>query len=211
MDSEKITLISVACTKVPETIEAIRKCQKYFDFAESILITHENIKEKGIKVIKVEKLDYKGYNEFVAMELWRYINTSYCLLVQNDGYIINPEKWTDEFLNWDYIGSVWPIPPKEDKISYRTPSGRLVRVGNGGFSFRSKKLLEAPSKLGLEFTDMGSGFPHEDGFLCVHKRRELESYGIKFAPLSIAVRFSRELPIPEGEGIEPFGFHRYKP
>ena len=210
MDSKKITLVSVACTKVPDTIKAIRECQKYFNFAESILITHEDIKEEGIKVIKVEKLDYKGYNEFVAMELWRYIDTDYCLLVQNDGYIINPEKWIDEFLEYDFVGAGWPIPPEEDKTTYRTPSGNLIRVGNGGFSLRSRRLLRAPTVLELEFSDEGTGFPHEDGWLCCHKREILEDNGIKFAPLEVAVKFSRELPIPELKDMNTFGFHKYK-
>lgn len=198
-----ITLVSVACMKVPKTIEAIKECQKYFNFVETILITHEDIKEKGIKVIHVDKLDYKGYNKFVVMKLWQYINTDYCLLVQNDGYIINPDKWTDEFFEYDYIGAPWRIP--EDDFSYRTSTGDLIRVGNGGFSLRSKKLLEAPSNLGLKFSDMGTGFPHEDGFLCVHYRKELEDYGIKFAPIDVATRFSTEFPIPES--VKSFGAH----
>src|SRR3990167_1942792 len=201
MDSKKITLVSVACTKVPDTIKAIRECQKYFNFAESILITHEDIKEKGIKVIKVEKLDYKGYNEFVAMELWRYIDTDYCLLVQNDGYIINPERWTDEFLEYDFVGAPWP--PQ----THYTAQGEEIRVGNGGFSLRSKKLLKASTELGLEFTDKGTGFWHEDGFLCNHYRKELEDYGIKFAPVHIAAQFSTELTVPET--VKSFGGHRY--
>ena len=60
-------LVAVACTKVPETIEAMRKCQSQFTFTRSILFTHENIQAEGIEVIKIDKLDYKGYNEFVAM------------------------------------------------------------------------------------------------------------------------------------------------
>ena len=134
-----VTLVSVACTKVPETIEAIRKCQSQMEFNRSILLTHEDIQAEGIEVIKIDKLDYKGYNEFVAMELWQYIGTDFILLVQNDGYITNASKWKDEFMNYDFVGAPWPIP--NDDTTYRTPSGRLVRVGNGGFSFRSRRLL----------------------------------------------------------------------
>ena len=203
MDSQKITLVSVACTKVMETLEALKECQKHFDFYETLLLTHIKIEVGGIKVIKIPKLDYFGYNKFVAMELRDYIDTEYCLLVQNDGYILNPEMWTDEFLNWDYIGAPWPSQ------THFTKKGVEVRVGNGGFSFRSKKLLEAPSMLDLEFTDMGTGYPHEDGFLCNHYRHELEEYGVKFAPVEVAARFSTELIVPET--TKSFGFHRYKP
>ena len=123
--------------------------------------------------------------------------------VQNDGCIVDGSKWTDEFLNYDYIGAPWRLP--DDELSYRTPDGAIMRVGNGGFSFRSKKLLEAPTKLGLKFSDNGTGFWHEDGWLCCHVRRELENYGVKFAPIEVAAQFSTEFPIPET--IESFGAH----
>lgn len=184
----------------------MKECQKHFNFAYSLLITHEDIADRGINIERVDKLDYRGYNEFVAMRLWQYVDAPYCLLVQNDGYILRPEKWTDAFYAFDYIGAPWPVP--QDETTYRTPEGELVRVGNGGFSFRSKKLLEAPTKLGLEFTDRNTGFPHEDGFLCVHSRQALLDYGIKFAPIEIAAQFSTELTVPES--VESFGFHRYK-
>lgn len=202
-----IDLVAVACTKVPETIEAIKKCQAQMKFNHSFLFTHEDITVENIEIIKIDKLDYKGYNEFVAMKLWQYTGADYVLLVQNDGYIINVSQWNDDFFDYDYIGAPWPIPPEEDKISYKTPSGRLVRVGNGGFSFRSRRLLRAPTILSLEFTDKGTGFPHEDGFLCVHFRDELEKHGIKFAPVEIAAQFSTELQVPETR--KSFGGHKY--
>jgi len=202
-----VTLASVACTKVPETIEAIRKCQAQMGFNRSILFTNEDIQVEGIEVIKIDKLDYKGYNEFVVMKLWQYIGTDFVLLVQNDSWILNASKWRDEWMRYDYIGAGWPIP--DDNLTYRRPDGELIRVGNGGFTLRSRRLLRAPTILDLKFSDMGTGHPNEDGFLCVHYGRELTNAGIKFAPLSEAVLFSRELDIPELVNKNTFGFHRY--
>lgn len=196
-----IDLVAVACTKIPETIEAMRKCQAQKKFIRSILFTHEDVEAEGIEVVKIDKLDYKGYNEFVAMELWKYIGSDFCLLVQNDGYITNGALWTDEFLKWDYIGAPWP--PK----THYNKHGEEIRVGNGGFSLRSRALLRAPSLMGIEFTDMGTGFWHEDGFLCNHYRNELEQSGIRFAPVELAARFSTELTVPET--VESFGKHKY--
>lgn len=198
-----ITLVSVACTKVPETIEAIRKCQAQMTFNKSMLFTHEDVQAEGIEVINIEKLDYKGYNEFVAMKLWQYIGTDYALVVQNDSWILDGTKWRDEWFYWDYIGAGWP------PNMHFTKSGQEVRVGNGGFSLRSRKLLRAPTILELPFTDMGTGFPHEDGMLSVHYRDELEQHGIIYAPIDEAVKFSRELDIPELTDKSTFGFHKY--
>jgi len=196
-----IDLVSVACTKVPETIEAMKKCQAQMKFNRSILFTHEEITVEGIEVINIEKLDYPGYNRFVAMDLWQYVTAEFALVVQNDGYITNGSLWTEEFLKYDYIGAPWP------PALHYTKEGQEVRVGNGGFSLRSRKLLRAPVTLGLEFSDYGTGFPHEDGFLCVHNRKLLEDDGIKFAPVQVAARFSTELPVPET--TTSFGGHKY--
>lgn len=196
-----IDLVAVACTKVPETIEVLKRCQKQMNFTQTILFTHEKLEIEGIKVVEIPKLDYWHYNEFVAMELWQHTNAQFVLLVQNDGYITNPELWSEDFLKFDYIGAPWPA-----KTHY-TKEGKEVRVGNGGFSLRSRKLLRAPTTYGLEFSDYGTGFPHEDGFLCVHNRELLEKYGIKFAPVEVAAHFSTELTVPETR--KSFGGHKY--
>lgn len=200
-----IDLVAVACTKVPETIEAMRKSQKEFNFSRAVLFTDQDITVDGIEVVKIDTLDYKGYNEFIAMKLWQFVSADYIILVQNDGYILDGSLWDDAFLKYDYIGAPWPIP--DDATTYRTPRGELARVGNGGFSLRSRRILRAPTVLGLEFTDKGTGFWHEDGFLCVHSRDILKDNGIAFAPVEVAARFSTELPVPET--VKSFGGHKY--
>jgi hypothetical protein len=128
------------------------------------------------------------------------------LIVQYDGYIINPDKWKDEFLNFDYIGAPWSKPHESDRIFARDPFGNLQRVGNGGFSLRSKKLLDLAKKLNLKWEPYRDCY-NEDGYICVFKRHIYEENGCKFAPLDVAKYFSHEADIPEVQGIMPFGFH----
>jgi len=82
----------------------------------------------------------------------------------------------------------------------------LIRVGNGGFSLRSKKLLSLPTKLNIEWKSYFD-YWNEDGFFCVHNREILETNGCVFAPVSVAAQFSHEKETKETEGIIPFGFH----
>ena len=191
MDFKNITLVAVAGTKVLETIDAMRKCHEQAHFEHTLLLS--------------PKLDYKQYNEFVVMELWKYINTDYCLLFQNDGCIVDGSKWTDEFLNYDYIGAPWPLP--QDNYSYRPPKGELVRVGNS-VSLRSRKILELPSQLGLEWKSY-FGNTNEDGFLCVHNRDILKENGVKFAPFEVALQFSKEAELVENKELKTFAFHTH--
>ena len=88
--------------------------------------------------------------------------------------------------------------------------GRFFSVGNGGFSLRSKSLLEAPSKYNLFDNELFTN-SHEDGFFSILHRKFLESKGFKWAPFLIANQFSIESPISFKDFRDlPFGFHGKK-
>lgn len=164
----------------------------------------EGIEWGAVKLIWDEKIkSIDDWNYKVIYELHNYVDTEYAMLIHADGYVINPEKWWDEFLEYDYIGAPWPLPT--DDYSYRTPQGELIRVGNS-VSLRSLKLMTLPSTLGLEWKSY-YGNTNEDGFLCVHNREILAKRGIRFAPLEVAIYFSKEHEIQENKDIIPFAFH----
>lgn len=164
----------------------------------------EGIEWGAVKLIWDDTIDSIDiWNKKVIYELHNYVQTDYAMLIHADGYVINPSSWREEFLDYDYIGAPWPLP--KDEYSYKTPAGDLVRVGNS-VSIRSKRIMELPSRLGLEWKSY-YGNTNEDGFLCVHNRERLQEHGIKFAPLDVAKYFSKEHDIPENQGIETFAFH----
>ena len=140
----------------------------------------------------------------MVYKLSEYIHTDFALIIQSDGYVINPDSWRDEFLEYDYIGAPFKLPT--DNFSYRDIYGKIFRVGNGGFSLRSKKLIELANKLNLEWKPF-HGFYNEDGFICAMNRHIYEENGCKFAPLHVAKYFSHESDIPENQGLSTFGFH----
>jgi hypothetical protein len=201
---DKVTLVSVACVDVEDTLRALKYSSKDINFNSVKLITSYDIIDDSVQIIKCRNLDYEGYNYFVLYELWEYIDTDYALIIQNDGFVIDAYRWRDEFLDYDYIGAPWPIP--NDNVTFRDVNGNLQRVGNGGFSLRSKKVLELPNKLNLEWKKF-NGYYNEDGFICVNYRHIFDEHGCKIAPIDVAKYFSHETIIPEILGIEPFGFH----
>jgi hypothetical protein len=204
MKINNVTIAGVAGTKALETLKAIKYSMRELEFDRAVLITPEEIQDDEVEIIKCEPLNYEQYNHFIVYRLHEYINTTHCLLVQNDGYVVNPCMWKDEWLEYDYIGAAWPLP--QDDFSFRDSEGNLQRVGNGGFTLRSKKLLELANVLNLEWKQY-YGYYHEDGFFCCHNRKSYELEGCKFSPLEVAVEFSHEEMIPENYGNIPFGFH----
>jgi hypothetical protein len=206
---DNITLVSVSSVKIDETLHALRHSCKDISFKSVKFLTDSEITCDDIEIVKIPKIDsVDEYSKFMIYDLDQYIDTEFALVVQYDGYVLNPELWTDDFLRYDYIGAPFPLP--SDNFSYRDSFGNIVRVGNGGFSLRSKKLISLPNRLNLPWKSY-FGYYNEDGFIVCHNRHIYEENGCKFAPIDVASKFSYENTIFENKGIKPFGFHKHLP
>jgi hypothetical protein len=205
-----VTLASVSSIKISETIQALEKCCSDIDFGAVKIFTHE-IPDNLPDYMMLEHCPHisniMDYNTFIFYGLVERIPTFHCLLIQYDSWIIHPELWDNEWLQYDYIGAPWAY--KENAyICHDT--GEHVRVGNGGFSLRSIKVINAPWVYRLPLLEE-QGWYNEDGNLCVYHRKKMLEIGIKYAPVEMAAKFSYENPVPENYGIKPFGFHKNMP
>lgn len=185
LNLKNVTCIAVASNKIKETIKAIEICQSYCDFYDCYIFTHEtiNFKHKIIEPIKT----IKDYDNFIIKHLPFHIESDFCLTIHWDGFIVNPKAWTNEFFNYDYIGSPWP--------------NQGYICGNGGFCLKSRKFFKTQKALvkKIEITQP------DDVILCLRLRNWFEFYGCKYAPKDIACKFATE----EGDYNEhnSFGFH----
>jgi hypothetical protein len=203
-----VTLISVDTRDTEEALQVLKYSSRHIDFGGIKLLSHFTpfCNDKRIVIERIPKFNsIDDWCHFIIYELYKYVNTDFVLLIHVDGFVVNPMQWRDEFLDYDYIGSPFPLP--KDKISYRDINGNIIRVGNS-VSIRSKKILELPTKLKIPWTPY-HGFFNEDGFLCTQNRHILEANGIKYAPLEIAKYFAHESMIPEIKNIKPFAFHKW--
>jgi hypothetical protein len=209
LDLSRVTLIAYTGMRIPQHIEALKHSCIGINFAEVKLISNE-VPENLPDFIKYEKdekshsIDDWNYN--IIYNLPKHVQTDFCILIHDNGFIVNPESWRDEFLEYDYIGAPWPLP--NDDFSYRDINGEIIRQGNS-VSLRSKKLLDIPNKLNLEWRSF-HGYTNEDGFICVNYRHRYIEEGCKFADIDVAKYFSHEAMIPEIQGIRPFAFHNYQ-
>lgn len=206
----QITLAAMTSVKRYETIKALQYSMRGIDFGEVVLITHRRplFLPHGItwkKTSKLSKID--DFNYKTVYDLVDYIDTPYMLLIHYDGFIVHPESWREDFLEYDYIGSPWPLPEREH--CYRDAYGNLSRVGNS-VSLRSRKLLEFPRQADLKWEPSKDGTYNEDIFLCCMNKHRIEAAGMKIAPLETARFFGHEHPLPETEGIDPFLFHKWR-
>lgn len=192
-DFSNITLIGIDCVDIKRLQIAADISTKNINFGSVKLLT--SINSDDPRVIKIPKIkSVKEYSDFVIKRLDQYIDTEFALVIQHDGFILNPEAWTEDFLKYDYIGALW--------YYLGTPI-----VGNGGFSLRSKKLIHW---LANNWKKIDASIHPEDFFICKFARVDIEKEGMVFAPENIAKRFSlegnRRSVVWNGE----FGFHGIK-
>ena len=206
----KLPDVTLACVDTANHALALRALglsRRNLAFGRTLFVT-DRIPDgidvpSGIDVVTIDALASRDdYSRFVLKSLVRHVETACVLLVQWDGYIVNPDAWDDAFLDADYIGAKW----------HWYDDSR--RVGNGGFSLRSRKLLEAlqdprialpPAARDPGSQPLDAGADAEDVAICRTFRPLLEhEYGIRFASEALADRFAFEAAYPIGL---PLGFH----
>lgn len=200
---QNVTLLGIDCVNVERLAQAMDVSESSIEFGAVKLLT--SLPTNDHRKIEIPHIgSIEEYSRFCIEDLHRYVDTDFVLLVQYDGFILNPESWTEEFLKYDYIGSPWLVADWSVRGFNFPPAtlGTLI-VGNGGFCLRSKKFLETSARLSKE-----GKIPEknpEDVAMCVWYRNEFEKEGIKFAPINIADLFSIEYVKKYRNNT--FGFH----
>jgi hypothetical protein len=181
---EKVTLVGVDCIDIERLSATSEVCQKFIQFGQVKLLSHLDCDDGHL--IKIHHIKSRAaYSYFVMKELYKYIDTEYLLIFQTDGFILNPFAWADQFLEYDYIGAPWWY---DDDCN----------VGNGGFSLRTRWLMEAIAT-DYNITDCRI----EDHSICRIYGGYLKEKGFKFAPTDVAGKFSVE----GAKWDMQFGFH----
>lgn len=188
LDLPNVSLICLDTRHPNLAASAMGRCLDRAKFGEAVLLTGAGFisPDPRISVRPVDTLrNVADYSTFMVKHLHAHVACGHALIIQWDSFIIDEQAWDPAFLDYDYIGAPWPH--------------RAEPVGNGGFSLRSQRLLEA-----LTDPDIRELHP-EDACICERYRKALENrHGIRFAPLELARRFAFELEPPQGP---TFGFH----
>lgn len=185
-----VTLVAVSSVALEATAAALRHSLGQIWFDHALLLSDEcppGLAGSGIEWRRIGRLESRAdYSRFMLHHLADHLETEHALVVQWDGFVRDGGRWRDEFLDYDYIGAVWPQFSDD------------CRVGNGGFSLRSRRLIEAAREVPF-------GSEPEDVLLCRTHRHMLENkYNIRFAGVEIARQFAYEREIRSGD---EFGFH----
>jgi hypothetical protein len=187
VDIPNTTLCCIDCSTPELAVRALSISLAKCRFQEALLLTDRPMQAEGVTVRQIPSIKSAvEYSVFVLTELARHISTDFVLLIQWDGYVLSGAAWRPEFQAYDYVGARWTHVPGVD-------------VGNGGFSLRSRRLLEATADPAFVV-----GHP-EDEAICVVNRPLLAlGHCLRFAPPALADRFAFERYRDDGPH---FGFH----
>ena len=203
-----ITLLSATSTEMDQAQISMKISLQNIEFGAAKLLCTSAPKQKypDIEYVSIPPLNsVDDYNEIIFQDLHKYFETSHCLIVQSDSFVVNSSLWKEEFLQFDYIGAPW-----SNKIQINP---NLVlhleknTVGNGGFSLRSHKLAKTTAK--IDFNSLKFPLKSEDIIICHYLYKEMLNNGIRFAPPELAAQFSMEnVNHLYGQDVNSvFGFH----
>ena len=189
--SEKITYLLIDTHNHALAQAALRNSQIAFPLKNRLVFSDVEDGWDASDLIKIDPINsVQGYCEFLLKHAWKFVKTEFFLVLQYDGFVLNGDHFSETFLDYDYIGAPWP-------------HFDFHKVGNGGFSLRSRRLMQAVEPL---LTPQDFLIP-EDIVICRKYRPQLERDAtVKFATVSAAEKFSQELSV---RNHPTFGFHGY--
>ena len=200
MVHDQLTIVSVyGHNNGASAIPSIVRSMKELKGSKGLLISLEKPPRLPKKIAwkRCHAIDYLGYSLFMMHGLYAYIETDYCLVVQDDGWVLNGKNFKPEYYDYDYIGAPSHCAFGDGNLylhfSWIQATEPVKVVQNGGFSLRSKRFLEACNKHGI--MHLNSNEIHgwnEDAQLSVILKPVLQSYGYKYCPDEIAKYFSIE-------------------
>lgn len=197
LNLSSVTLCCIDGVNASRAIRVLEHCKSLCDFGDVKLLTHiPNTYEHSQKIMPLNSLI--AYSIFMLTRLHEFIETEKILIVQRDGFIINPSSWKDEWVQtYDYIGPLF--------IQYPL-------TGSGGFSLRSKKLMEATAERTPKWNGTQKDADriqatqnfYEDGVICLSGKYK----DLNIAPPEVACEFAQGgCPDMKYYRPYPFGFH----
>lgn len=184
----EVTLLAVTDVALSATARALALSQRGLCFGESLFLSDRPPPSGTLAEWRpIPAIGSRfEYSRFMLHELAAHLTTRHVLCIQWDGYVLDATQWDPAFLDYDYIGAPWP----------HFADNR--RVGNGGFSLRSRRLVEACAALPI------SDEPEDVAICRTHRSLLEERFGLRFAPEEVARHFAYERITPTGG---EFGFH----
>jgi len=183
-----LVMIDTQCHELARL--AMEDSLRNIEFGDAVIFSDEPIEVAGARWVKVPKWpNIAECSHFMWYELPDHIATKWAINIQWDSWIVDESYWTNEFLQYDYVGAPWWY---DDNLN----------VGNG-CALRSRSLMRFLKENKERFP---LSISQEDHLIGRIYRPALEKSGFKWAPETLASQFSLECARPSDDSRH-FMFH----
>lgn len=199
LNFSNITGYAVVGTNSPDLVNRMLKifwyCRTFARWKSQIIFSCIPVPPMpGVEVIQIPTFANPPYEPhwqvFIAKVMPRLLlqadDADFFMWLHEDGFPVEPQLWTPEFLKYDFISAPW-----RDGV-----------VGGSGMSLFSRGFANQKALLPF-YTGIRHG-NNEDEFAARKHRMLMIERGIKFAPPALAYRFSTE---NNGNENPSFAFH----
>lgn len=200
-----VTLVCADCIHIDYAIAAIERCKALCDFGAVKLLT--SVETNYPHRVEIDHLgSLSDYSVFMLSRIHEYVDTTHMLVCQHDGWVLNVGAWSPEWLERDYVGPLFIHKHQTNEKS----------VGSGGFSLRSKRLMELVSRQLPRWAGnpdstadlMRRAGCYEDGAITLTYRELILGAGMRYATPVEASKFAQGgNRDPAYHVVKPFGFH----
>lgn len=217
-----LTLVLISNIRHTLSEFALNKSISTHKFDDILLVSDRQLNlSSKYRFVQINDSNFNkiSYDIFCFKQLINFITTDHVLIVQPDSMAVKEEFWKDDFLNYDYVGSPYNLsnPVIKNALindfcldNLKNKTGWIV--GNGGFTIRSKKLLEVLSKdefVPHQYNPKTKQYIYGEDFhqTLIYREKLENQFNIKFAPMELALEFSTENLVDDGSS---FGFHGWQ-
>lgn len=192
LDLSNVTLLLIDTVIHDLSCKAIEDSVKHAKFGQLLVFSNRPHFYEGLNANVMTINPFRGPHDwgvFLWGEVAPHLEKDFVLVIQWDSWIIDPTAWDEKFLEYDYIGAPWWYSRNN--------------VGNGGFSWRSRRLMDYLYNNKHLYSPVGI---NEDVLLCRAMRGLFAQQGFKWPDPLLANKFAFERVRYEGV-LKHFGFH----
>lgn len=194
-----VTLVMLETREHELARMAIEDCLDKVEFGKVLILTDRMLEFSSLTLSHGVYPTFQAVDDFSSklgwcQSMWNdvppLLDTSHALLIQWDSWVCDVSQWSDEFLEYDYVGAPWWY---KDGLN----------VGNSGFCLTTTRLRRYLRANAIEYPCVSEA---EDDLLSRKYRPRLQDRGFNWAPEKLAHKFAFECCRPDPEW-RSFGFH----